>query len=84
MGELKEFDNISEEEYLQKARYLLNAELSNNIKGFMTQQKFIFKYDIKNNEFAIGREDGHISTYFKPKPGIDYWEGEIEKYDIFK
>ncbi|WP_106460151.1 phage minor capsid protein [Anaerococcus sp. Marseille-P3915] len=81
---LKEFDNLSEEEYLQKARDLLNAELSDNIKGFMTQQKFIFKYNIKNNEFAIGSSKGFISTYFKPKPGIKYWEGETKKYEIFK
>ena len=50
----------------------------------MTQQKFIFKYNIKNNEFAIGSSKGFISTYFKPKPGIKYWEGETKKYDIFK
>lgn len=81
---LKEFDDLSEEEYLQKARNLLNAELSDNIKGFMTQQKFIFKYNIKNNEFAIGSSKGFISTYFKPKPGIKYWEGETKKYEIFK
>lgn len=36
---LEGFDNISEEEYVQKARDLLNAELSDSIKGFMTQQK---------------------------------------------
>lgn len=81
---LKEFDNISEEEYLQKARDLLNAELSDNIKGFMTQQKLIFKYDVKNNEFVIGSNKGFISTYFKPKPGIKYWEGETKKYEVFR
>src|SRR5690625_700734 len=81
---IEEFGNISSHEYLSKARKLLNAEFSDDIEGFMTNEKFIFKYNIIKNEFAVGREDGHISTYFKPKPGRDYWESEKKKYDIFK
>lgn len=81
---LKEFDNISEEEYLRKARDLLNAELSNNIKGFMTQQKTILKYNVENNEFVVGNSKGFISTFYKPSRGIDYWKDEVKRYEIFR
>lgn len=81
---LKEFDNLSEEEYLQKARDLLNAELSDNIKGFMTQQKTFLKYDVKNNEFVVGNSKGFISTFYKPSRGINYWKDEVKRYEIFR
>lgn len=81
---LKEFDNISEEEYVQKARDLLNAELSDNIKGFMTQQKTFLKYDVKNNEFVVGNSKGFISTFYKPSRGINYWKDEVKRYEIFR
>ncbi|MDU5149140.1 MAG: phage minor capsid protein [Anaerococcus prevotii] len=81
---LKEFDNISEEEYVQKARDLLNAELSDSIKGFMTQQKTILKYNVKNNEFVVGNPKGFISTFYKPSRGINYWKDEVKRYEIFR
>lgn len=75
-----EFENINKEEYLEKAKSLLVKNLSDNILGFMSKEKFIFKYDVKNNEFVVLRPDGRIATFMKPKKGLDYWNGQEVKY----
>ena len=35
---------------------------------------------LTTGEFASVYPDGTISTYFKPKEGIKYWERQVEKY----
>lgn len=75
-----EFGDINKEEYLQKARELLAAPADKNIEGFKTELGFIFKYNNATNDFAIGREDGYISTIFRPEEGLKYWEEEKKKY----
>ncbi|QEY33724.1 hypothetical protein FL966_00865 [Caproiciproducens galactitolivorans] len=37
-------------------------------------------YSRDTNEFASVYPDGTISTYYKPRRGEKYWEGQVEKY----
>jgi hypothetical protein len=76
---LNEYDNITPEEYLNKARDLLAAPLSEDIEGFKSKLGFVFKYRKSTNDFTIGRADGKISTLYKPEEGIVYWEKERNK-----
>ena len=64
-----DYGNITDAEYLNKAQELLAAELSAEIEGFI------------DNDFAVGRPDGKLSTLFKPVEGIEYWKGERIKYE---
>ena len=78
---LDNYPGLTPEQYLQRAQELLSAELSDNIEGFIDKDGFLFKYDKINNDFAIGRPDGKISTLFKPEDGNEYWKGERVKYE---
>lgn len=77
---LKEYGDIAPEDYVNIARDLLAAPLSNDIEGFISKDGFLFKYKISTNDFTIGRPDGKISTLYKPIKGYDQWLEEIEKY----
>lgn len=77
---LSEYGDITPEDYLNTARDLLAAPLSNDIEGFISKENFMFKYRKSTNDFSIGRADGKISTLYKPKKGYEQWLEEIEKY----
>ncbi|EPY6430690.1 hypothetical protein L1S24_07785 [Clostridium sporogenes] len=77
---LSEYENITEEKYLDIARKLLAAPLSEDIEGFISEDDFIFKYRKSTNDFSIGRKDGYISTLFKPKDKYDYWLQQVKDY----
>ena len=77
---LKEYGDITPEDYVNIAIDLLAAPLSNDIEGFISKDGFLFKYKISTNDFTIGRPDGKISTLYKPIKGYDQWLEEIEKY----
>jgi SPP1 gp7 family putative phage head morphogenesis protein len=77
---LAEYGNLTEEEYLSTARELLAEPLSEDVKGFISDENFIFKYKRSTNDFSIGRPNNKISTLFKPKDGYQYWLDQIEKY----
>ncbi|MDK0695906.1 minor capsid protein [Clostridium perfringens] len=77
---INEYGNIDSQEYLNIARKLLSAPLSEDVEGFDSDLGFIFKYRKSTNDFAIGRDDGYISTLYKPKDGYDHWLEEKEKY----
>lgn len=77
---LKEYGDITPEDYVNIARDLLAAPLSNDIEGFISKDGFVFKYKISTNDFTIGRPDGKISTLYKPIKGYNQWLEEIEKY----
>jgi pyocin large subunit-like protein len=71
---------LTEEHYLAKARELLSAEPDANIEGFVSESgRYIYKYNNATNEFAIGRSNGVISTFYKPKTGRAYWLEERER-----
>lgn len=73
---LKEFNNISFEEYQEKAKELLNNK-SEKILTVISEEGTRFRYDIENNEFACARPNGITQTYFKPKDEIEYWKREV-------
>ena len=77
---LSEYGDITPEDYLNTARDLLSAPLSNDIEGFISKDGFTFKYRISTNDFAIGRADGKISTLFKPDENIEYWKEQINLF----
>lgn len=77
---LNEYGDIKPQEYLNMARDLLTAPLSDDIEGFVSKDGFVFKYRKSTNDFALGRADGKISTLFKPKDGREYWLQQIKDY----
>lgn len=58
---------------------LLSAILDEDIDEFISEQRFIFKYRKRSNDFAIGRPDGKILTLFKPTNGYEYNKEQINK-----
>ncbi|TDT45988.1 SPP1 gp7 family putative phage head morphogenesis protein [Fonticella tunisiensis] len=77
---LKEYGDITKEEYLNIARELLASPVKGDIEGFKSKLGFVFRYNKAINDFALGRADGKISTLFKPKDGYKYWVEQVEKY----
>lgn len=77
---ISEYGNITSDEYLEIARKLLAAPLSNDVEGFVDKDGYLFKYRKSTNDFAIGRPDGYISTLFKPILAYVYWLEQIEKF----
>ena len=75
-----DFGDVTKEEYVQGARNLLNQNNGGDIQGFTTKSGWLFKYNTKTNEFGLGHPEGTISTYFKPKDGVQYWLDQISKY----
>lgn len=74
------YPGLSPEEYLNEARVLLAADLSDDIEGFIGRSGFVFKYKKSTNDMAIGHSGGAISTLFKPDEKYDYWINEIAKH----
>ena len=76
---LKEFGDITWEEYEDKAKKLLNSE-ENNIERFISDEGTHFAYNKITNEFALARNNGITQTYYLPKEKEKYWREQIEKY----
>lgn len=77
---LKEYENMSEKEYLKYAGELLSKPISEDVEGFISKDGFLFKYQKSTNDFAIGRPDGYISTLYKPIEGYEHWLQQIRDY----
>ncbi len=78
---LHQYENMTEADYVGRAKELLAADLSEDIEGFVDNEGFVFKYSKSANDFAIGRPDGKISTLYKPDEALEYWKGERIKYE---
>ena len=76
---LAEYGGISEEEYINRARKLLQSPASDDILSLKRSDGSVSKYRISTNEFVVGTKDGHIRTAFKPKDKMDNWGDEIER-----
>lgn len=76
---LAEYDGITEDEYIDHARKLLQTKPSDDILTLTRSDESISKYRISTNEFVVGTKEGNIRTAFKPKDRIDYWRDEIER-----
>lgn len=77
---LHEYGDITEEEYLNIARNLLASPVKGGIEGFESELGFIFRYNRTENDLAIGRPDGNISTLYKPREKYKHWLEQIQKY----
>lgn len=72
--------DLSPEQYIRRARNLLNDTASNKVLKSVTNDGELMAYDVENDYFAIARKNGIIKTYFKPTSKIKYWKGQVEKY----
>lgn len=78
-----QYRGLSKEEYKNRARNLLNKNTSTDILGFDNKNGLRFRYEIKTNDFAVGRrtKDGiNVSTLYKPDRKKEYYYDQIEKY----
>ncbi len=69
-----EFGNITQDEYLDLANELINAEGENILHKTEKEDGDFLYYDTETNEFLVLSTDGYIRTFFKPSAGLDYWE----------
>jgi transposase-like protein len=78
---LSDFPGVKSENYEKYARAFLSQKVDGEeILGFTNENGFVFRYDRQKNIFATAKPDGTIETFFKPKDGLLYWEGELNKY----
>lgn len=79
---LLEYGDITEDEYLKKARELLAEEVSDDVEGFISEANFIYKYKHSTNDLAIGRDDKDtISTLYKPIKGYEEFINEKKMFE---
>ena len=64
---------LSKDEYISKARELLNKKPDGSILEHIKNNGDIRRYNMRTNEFVSARKDGTIRTFFRPKDGIKYW-----------
>ena len=69
-----EFGDITQDEYLDLANELINAEDENILHKTEKEDGDFLYYDTETNEFLVLSTDGYIRTFFKPSAGLDYWE----------
>lgn len=79
---LSEYGDITPEDYMNTARDLLAAPLSEDIEGFISEANFIYKYRHSTNDLAIGRNDKNvISTLYKPIKGYEEFTNERKLFE---
>ena len=70
----EEFGNISETEYLTKARLLLRGrEAPAGVLEKVRPNGDVLRYDPAKNELGVRTKDGIIRAFFKQKEGMAYW-----------
>ena len=69
-----QFGNITQEQYLDNARELLNAPLGTGILEKTRSNGDILRYRVSTGEFVAMARDGRIRTYFKTD--YQYWMGQ--------
>lgn len=66
-----QFGNITQVQYLENARELLNAPIGNDLLGKTRSSGDILHYRVSTGEFAVMSLNGRIKTYFKTD--YQYW-----------
>ena len=69
----REFGDITQEQYLQKANDLINNDSDTILHKTEAEDGDYIYYDTVNNEILFLSTDGYIRTYFKPSSGMDYY-----------
>jgi RHS repeat-associated protein len=72
-----DFGFLNSSEYAKAANNFLSRSPSSTTLSFISNEGTYFRYDYSTNEFGIMNQYGGISTYFKPKDGMDYWLNEV-------
>ena len=73
----KEWNDVfTKKDYLKKAQNFLNSKGS-NIDSFVSRDGWLFKYNKATNEFGLGHPNGTISTFYRPKDGMNYWYEQL-------
>lgn len=75
---LPEFPGLSDKEYVENARKILNSQIGGVIEGFIDKSGEVYRYNTETNEFAKARKNGIIKTYYKPTSPT-YWERQKGK-----
>lgn len=68
--------------YTRYGLNLIQKACDENIRGYVrADEQTIIRYDISNNDFAIGKvgEYGGLITLYKPKDGMAYFERQRRK-----
>lgn len=72
-----DFEGWNEEQYLHRARELLQKPLQpGELEEVTRSDGSISRYCYSTNEFVATTSDGNIRTFFKPEPGKEYWDDE--------
>ena len=71
----REFGNITKDQYIEKARALINSSSKDVLTKVRTNGDTLY-YNKVTNEFAVLTKDGIIRTFFKPSAGISYFIGQ--------
>ena len=66
-----QFDNITQEQYLESARALLNAKPGKDVLLKKRSNGDILRYKVSTGEFAVMTSEGRIRSYFKTD--YRYW-----------
>ncbi len=82
-GSLYRKDGIyTKEDFLERALTLAQSPVGGSIKGHLTKEGHIVRYDEKTNDFVKANVKKGIITMFKPKDGKLYYEdkrkGDLE------
>lgn len=78
---IAEFGNITREEYIKRGMELVQSGTGNGILGHVDKNDILTRYDVEKNEFAKGRPDRGIYTYFRPVKELEYYK-EMKKGDL--
>lgn len=72
-----DFEGWNEEQYLHRARELLQKPLQpGELEEVTRSDGSVSRYCYSTNEFVATTSDGNIRTFFKPEPGKEYWDDE--------
>ncbi len=74
-----EFGNITEDDYVDLANNLANAQVSEDVEQLTRSDGSVSKYRISSNDFVVVTKEGNIRTFFKPNLGKEYWDYEHER-----
>lgn len=66
-----EFGNVTQQQYLEGARALLNAAPGKDVLEKTRMNGDVLRYRVRTGEFAVMTAQGRIRTYFKTD--YNYW-----------
>jgi len=67
-----EFGSITPNEYLRRARSLLDQDVGGDILGGVRANGDVWRFNAHTDDFAVRSADGIIRTFFKPRNGHGY------------